>query len=184
MLRDKTDYIKKITDDKIINVTVSVGSGKSTYSIKYRDNPEYIVIGLDSIKNDNDYMTLNKDILNLRKYLLKIYKDLTQKDIFYYNDIVKFIKNNGKKGIIEGGNLTEMNITDFVGTVVVKRTARLKCYLWSAWRDYKNPAWRKGLSKFGLIKRFLHCYKRRFHHIFTQKHIEEFIEKLENYKNI
>ena len=76
-----------------------------------------------------------------------------------------------------------MDIKRFKGIVIVKRTARLKCYIRSAWRDFKNPAWRKGLSKFGLIKRFFHCYKRRFHHIFPQKYVEEFIENLETYKS-
>lgn len=97
--------------------------------------------------------------------------------------MIKFIKDKDKKGIIEGENLIKMDIETFKGSVVVKRTARLKCYLRSAWRDYNNPAWRKGLNKIGLIKRFIHCYRRRFHHIFRQKHIEEFIEKLDNYNN-
>ena len=30
LLKDKNDYIKKITNDEITNVTGSVGSGKST----------------------------------------------------------------------------------------------------------------------------------------------------------
>lgn len=183
LLKDKNDYIKKITNDEIINVTGSVGSGKSTFGIKYHGNKDYIVIGLDSLSKDNDPDTLNRDILKLRKALLKKYGDITNDETFYYGDIVKFIKNKHKKGIIEGGCLTHMDIKKIKGTVIVKRTARLKCYLRSAWRDYKNPVWRKELNSFGLIKRFFHCYKRRFHHIFPQKYIEEFIEKLENYKN-
>lgn len=183
LLKDKIDYVKEITDDEITNVTGSVGSGKSTYGIKYHNNKDYIVIGFDSLSKDNDPDTLNDDILELRSVLLKKYGDITKDEIFYYDDIVNFIKTKHKKGIIEGGHLTHMNVEKFKGTVIVKRTARLKCYLRSAWRDYKNPVWRKGLSKIGLIKRFFHCYKRRFHHIFPQKHIEEFIEELENYKN-
>ena len=87
-----------------------------------------------------------------------------------------------KKGIIEGGHLMHMkNISDFKGTVIVKRTARIKCYLRASLRDYRNPVWRKGLNKWGLIKRFFHCYKRRFHHIFKQNYVEQFIIKLEQY---
>ena len=183
LLKDKIDYVKEITDDEITNVTGSVGSGKSTYGIKYHNNKDYVVIGFDSLSQDNDPDTLNDDIIELRSILLKKYGDITEDEIFYYDDMVNFIKNKHKKGIIEGGHLIHMDIEKFKGTVIVKRTARLKCYLRSAWRDYKNPAWRKGLSKIGLIKRFFHCYKRRFHHIFSQKYIEEFIEKLKNYKN-
>ena len=40
------------------------------------------------------------------------------------------------------------------------------------------------MNKLGLIKRFFHCFKRRFHHIFRQKHIEEFIDRLEENRNI
>lgn len=183
LLKDKKDYIKKITNDEITNVTGSVGSGKSTYGIKYHNNKNYIVIGFDSLSKDNDPDTLNEDVLELRNILLKKYGDITEDETFYYDDIVSFIKDRHKRGIIEGGHLTHMDIKKFKGTVIVKRTARLKCYLRSAWRDFKNPAWRKGLSKFGLIKRFIHCYRRRFHHIFPQRYIEEFIEKLEKYQN-
>ena len=31
LFKDRPDYVKKISDDEIINVTGSVGSGKSTY---------------------------------------------------------------------------------------------------------------------------------------------------------
>ena len=60
---DKNDYILKITDDEIINVTGSVGSGKSTYGINYHDNKDYIVIDFDSIGSDNDPKTLTDDII-------------------------------------------------------------------------------------------------------------------------
>lgn len=183
LLKNKNDYVKKITNDEITNVTGSVGSGKSTYGIKYHNNKDYIVVGFDSLSKDNDPDTLNGDILELRKVLLKKYGNITENETFYYDDIVSFIKNKHKKGIIEGGCLAYMDIKRFKGIVIVKRTARLKCYLRSAWRDFKNPAWRKELSKFGLIKRFFHCYKRRFHHIFPQKYVEEFIENLETYKS-
>lgn len=183
LFKDRKDYVKKITNDEIINITGSVGSGKSTYGIKYRNNPDYIVIGLDSISSDNDPNTINEDILELRKVLLKKYKDLTFDEINYYDDIVDFIKNKNKKGIIEGGPIANIeDISKLKGTVIVKRTARFKCYYRSAYRDFKNPAWRVGLNKLGLIKRFFHCFKRRFHHIFRQKHIEEFIDRLEESK--
>ena len=181
LFTDKSDYVKKVTDDNIINVTGSVGSGKSTYGIKYHNNPEYIVIGFDSLASDNDPDTLNEDVLELRKILLDKYKTIDKDECIYYDDIIEFINKSGKTGIIEGGHLIHMDINKFKGTIVVKRTARFKCFYRSAWRDYKNPVWRKGLNFFGLIKRFFHCYKRRFHHVFHQKYVEEFINKLEHY---
>lgn len=182
LLKDKQDYVKKITEDEIFNVTGSVGSGKSTYGIKYHNNKDYIVIGFDSLSSDNDPDTLNNDILELRKILIEKYGSIIEDETFYYDDIINFIKSKNKKGIIEGGHLVHMDIDKFKGTIIIKRTARLKCYLRSAWRDYKNPVWRKYLNTFGLIKRFFHCYKRRFHHVFHQNYVENFIDKLENYK--
>lgn len=71
LLKDKKDYVKKITDDNIINVTGSVGSGKSTYGIRYHNNKDYVVIGFDSLFKDNDPDTLNEDVLEFRRVLLK-----------------------------------------------------------------------------------------------------------------
>ena len=180
LFKDKTDYIKKLTDDDIINVTGSVGSGKSTYGSKYKNNKDYIVIGFDSISSDNDPNTMNDDVKSLREVLLKKYKDLTLDKMNYYDDIVEFIKSKNKKGIIEGGEIANIDfISKLRGTIIVKRTARFKCFYRAVYRDYKNPIWREGLNRLGLIKRFFHCFKRRFHHIFRQKHIENFIEELE-----
>ncbi len=183
LFKDKKDYIKKITDDEIINVTGSVGSGKSTFGRKYKDNSDYVVIGLDSLYDDNDPNTLNDDIKELRKILIKKYKKLEKEEMLYYNDMIEFILSKNKKGIIEGGHLMHLEkISDFKGTVIVKRTARIKCYLRASLRDYRNPVWRKGLNRWGLVKRFFHCYKRRFHHIFRQDYVEKFIDKLDSYK--
>lgn len=179
---DKKDISIKITDDNIINVTGSVGSGKSTYGKKYRNDKDYIVIGLDSIGTDMDPETLNDDVLELRKILKKKYNSLNLDEITYYDDIVKFIQKKCKKGVIEGGHLVHMeDISHFKGVVIVKRTARFKCYYRSAYRDFKNPAWRKWLNQWGLIKRFFYCFKRRFHHVFHQKYVEKFIARLEDY---
>ena len=101
----------------------------------------------------------------------------------YYLDIVSFIQIKNKKGIIEGGQLADIDdVSKLKGSIIVKRTARFKCYYRAAYRDFKNPAWRIGLNRWGLVKRLIHCFKRRFHHVFRQKYIEKFINKLENYK--
>lgn len=181
LLKDKCDYVKRVTNDKdIINVTGSVGSGKSTYGRKYRDNKDYIVIGIDSLIYDKDPYTINDEVLELKEILNKKYGEEKLNVNEYYDDIVKYIRSKNKKGIIEGGQLLDIDeLSILKGEVIVKRTARLKCYYRSAYRDFKNPAWRVGLNKLGLIKRFFHCFKRRFRHVFRQKHIEDFINKLE-----
>ncbi len=92
MLKDKPDYIKKITNDEITNVTGSVGSGKSTYGIKYHNSKDYVVIGFDSLSQDNNPDTLNDDTLELRSILLKKYRNAIEDEISYYDDMVNFIK--------------------------------------------------------------------------------------------
>ena len=109
LFKDRPDYVKKISDDEIINITGNVGSGKSTYGRKYRDNSDYIIIGFDSISSDKAPYTMNEEILELRKILLKKYNDLTLDEMSYYDDIVKFIKSKNKKGIIEGGYITQVD---------------------------------------------------------------------------
>lgn len=178
---DKSDYVKKISLDNIINVTGSVGSGKSTYGFKYRKNPKYIVLELDSLCNDNDPDTLNDEVKELREFLNKKYDNFSSMNINdYYCDIISFFEKSDKKVIIEGGCLADNSlISKLKGTIIVKRTARFKCYYRSAYRDFKNPAWRNNLNTIGLIKRFFHCFKRRFKCLFRQKQFENFIRQLD-----
>lgn len=180
LFKDRPDYIKKVTDDEIINVTGCVGSGKSTFGIKYHNNSDYVVIGFDSLSEDRDPYTLNSDVLELRNILLAKYGAITEDEPFYYDDMVQFIRDKQKKGIIEGGHLTHMEIEKLEGTIIVKRTARLKCYFRSAWRDFNNPVRRQNKNFCGLVQLFFHCYG-RLGRIFPQKYMEEFIEKLESY---
>ncbi|UKI26442.1 MAG: dephospho-CoA kinase [Bacilli bacterium] len=65
---NKDPYIKDITDDKVINITGESGSGKSTYTKKYLDNDNYIVIDTDEITKDTPTNN-KKTVLNLEKYL-------------------------------------------------------------------------------------------------------------------
>ena len=182
LFKDKPDYQKKITNDEIINVTGCVGSGKSTYGIKYHNNSDYIVINFDSISSDSESKTLNKDVLELREVLLKKFNSLKLDEMNYYSTIIDFIKSHNKKGIIEGGHLTHVkDISDFKGTVVVKRTARFKCAYRIVLRDIKNPYYRKNKTILEKIGRDLHCIK-RFNVIKRQKYIENFIERLEKFK--
>ena len=46
---NKEPYIKRFTNDKIINITGESGSGKSYYAQQYKDNNNYIVIDTDEV---------------------------------------------------------------------------------------------------------------------------------------
>ena len=49
LFKDQEDYIKDLTDDNIINVIGTKGSGKTTSSLKYIDDDDYIVINCDRL---------------------------------------------------------------------------------------------------------------------------------------
>ena len=64
----KEPYMKKISDDKVINITGESGSGKSYYTKQFINNDKYIVIDTDLIFSD---MEANEEILELRKIFKK-----------------------------------------------------------------------------------------------------------------
>ena len=49
LLKDRSDYIKKLSDDDIINVIGTKGSGEATSANKYIGNADYIVINCDRL---------------------------------------------------------------------------------------------------------------------------------------
>ena len=67
---DRRDYIKKLTDDDVINVIGTKGSGKTTSTLKYIEDEDCIVINCDRLYEmptdkvvDDKYLTEIKDLL-------------------------------------------------------------------------------------------------------------------------
>jgi hypothetical protein len=187
LFRDKNDYIKKISNDNIINVTGEKGSGKSYFG-SVKDNDETcIVIHLDQVfspdtSNNYNYSKEIREIL-----INKFGKTLNPDDNFenkYYPVIVEYLNKKGKTGYIEGGSISEIqNISNIVGTVIVKRTGVIKCFIRAVKRDYNNEYFMKEEikrhGKFAKITRLYKVIKRRKKIFKTYHHIEHFIEKLE-----
>ena len=185
-IKDKEDYKKEITKDKIFNITGEKGSGKTTFGNGINAK-ESVVIHLDWVfdgKGEFDDKEEN-DSKKVREILLKKYKELDVDKYFeekYYDVIVDYIKKTKKVGYIEGGSISDINdISKIKGTIIVKRTPILKCFIRVVKRDYKNPYFRKGLNRIGLIKRFFHVVKRRKKMFKSYKNIESFIYKIEDY---
>ena len=69
---DKEPYVKRLTDDKVINLTGQSGSGKSTYAKNYLNGEEFVVIDTDILmraeKGDELYS-------KIRAYLEQKYPD-------------------------------------------------------------------------------------------------------------
>lgn len=189
LFKDKEDYIKVITEDNIYNITGEKGSGKSYFG-NMKDNDEMCaVIHLDPTftpegSKYHDYSS------KIRKRLIDKYgEDLNPYKSFeseYYDEIIEFLKSINKESYIEGGSISEIqNISKIVGTIVVKRTGVLKCFLRVLKRDYHNDYFMKisieKHGRLGKIYRFKDVIKRR-KKIFTSYHqIEDFIERIENY---
>ena len=102
----------------------------------------------------------------------------------YYNIIIEYLKKKKKTGYIEGGSISEIqNVSNLVGTVIVKRTGIFKCFFRTVKRDYNNEYFMKQEiklhGKFAKITRLYKVIKRR-KKIFKSYHsIEQFIDRLE-----
>ena len=47
LFKDRTDYVKELSSDDIVNIIGTKGSGKTTSSLKYINDDNYIVINCD-----------------------------------------------------------------------------------------------------------------------------------------
>lgn len=187
IFKDKTDYIKEITKDNIFNVTGEKGSGKSFFGNLKDSDDNCVVIHLDPVfeplgSKEHDYSKEIRDLL-IDRYgeVLKSNIDFEEK---YYNIIIEYLKKKKKTGYIEGGSISEIqNVSNLVGTVIVKRTGIFKCFFRTVKRDYNNEYFMKQEiklhGKFAKITRLYKVIKRR-KKIFKSYHsIEQFIDRLE-----
>lgn len=90
---DRSDYKKVITKDDVINVIGIKGSGKTTFSYKYVNNKEYIVINCDRLFSNEESTFATKDSEKIKKMLLKKHQTIKVGANFinYYKEIVNYI---------------------------------------------------------------------------------------------
>ena len=140
MLKDKDDFVKELTKDDIINVVGTKGSGKTTLSLKYIDDDDYIVINTDKLFGLPSNDKQDKELDTIRKMLIDKYKVIPNGEEFYktYNDIIDYVKTKNKKVLIEGNSIIEMDPKYIKGTIIIKRTAVLKSFKRAVKRDYNN----------------------------------------------
>ena len=189
LFKDRNDYIKKITNDNIINITGEKGSGKSYFGIN-NDIEDNIVIHLDIVFSPLGNKEHN-DSLKVRKLLLDKYNNLDIDKYFeekYYKDIVKYLNKTNKKCYIEGGSISEIeDISIIKGTIIVKRTSVIKCFNRTIKRDYNNKYFmeeeRKKHKYIYKITRLYKVIKRRIKIFKEYKNIELFIDRIEKINN-
>ena len=61
---DKEPYIKKLTKDKIINLTGQSGSGKSYYAKQTFNSDEYLIVDTDDIFSEKRFINSNGIYVN------------------------------------------------------------------------------------------------------------------------
>ena len=189
---DRRDYIKKLTDDDVINVIGTKGSGKTTSTLKYIEDEDCIVINCDRLYEmptdkvvDDKYLTEIKDLLKNK------YGKICEGEEFIncYNGILDFIKRKNKKALIEGNVIYDIKpITLLKGTIIVKRTGIIKCFIRAVKRDYPikyflNQEIEKHGKILGRINRLKNIIKRRKNIFKIYHEIENIIDDLETYQN-
>lgn len=188
LLIDKKDYIKRITEDDVVNIIGLKGSGKTTSVVEYLNDDSYIVVNCDALLElPENNRKEDKLLFEIRNKLIKKYGEIkTNKEfIDCYNDIVSYAKNKNKKLLIEGNLILEINpISKLKGTVIIKRTGIIKCFIRTIKRDYPNKYFLDlEIEKYGKIlgrfSRLKNIIKRRIKIFKEKKDIELIIKELD-----
>jgi len=169
---DKEPYIKKISNDKVINLTGESGSGKSYFSNKWKNDSNYIVIDTDIIFSDRE--SDNKESVELRKIFKDKSKDYLITDFDYcYEKIINYFKNLNKTIVIDSAQYRNIkDVSILKGEIIIMRTSIDKCYqrCISRWKNINNDYREEELAKFKNKK--LGMYK-------WYKNLNMFIDKID-----
>ena len=142
---------RKLTNDKVINITGEGGAGKSTLCENFRKNAnEYIVIDFDSMNlNNNKVGTLEYDLVKLivNKYGKDIFpqthhrngeKQMLINEEFFekcsicfatiYDEIINYLEPTGKVIVIDGSQYRFVNDASKIkGEFIALRTSLETC---------------------------------------------------------
>lgn len=130
---DKEDIKIKCTEDKIINITGMIGSGKSTSANKYRKDGNYIVISLDCLYRGQDKENMNEETIKINDILKEKYPNQDNEKYFkeYYYEILQYIINVDKPvtWVLEGQHIYRfLSLEDIKGELIIKRTCIINCW--------------------------------------------------------
>ena len=127
---DKDPYIKHLSDDLVLNITGESGSGKTTATEKYKDNPTCCIIDTDDLFSTKE--NVSKDIINLRKHIIEKYKELPnliQQFDDIYKDILEYFKKDERLIIIDSAQYRNIkDISILKGDIIIIRTCINNCY--------------------------------------------------------
>lgn len=148
---DKGLYYKKISNDKVINITGEGGSGKSTLANGYRNDENYLVVDYDMILLNPDVGTIEYELkeMLIKKYGNSLFENISKvgidkvKENFttMYNEIINYLSNNDKTIVLDGTQLRFINDAKIIkGEFVALRPSIQTCVSQSVQRFIqKNP---------------------------------------------
>ena len=126
---DKDPYIKHLSDDLVLNITGESGSGKTTQTEKYKNDPSCIVIDTDEVYKSKNKSNANQEVYDM---LIKKYNELP--DLFtsfdeVYKSIINHFKYSNKLVIVDSAQFRNLqDISILKGDIIVIRTCVNTCY--------------------------------------------------------
>lgn len=148
---DKTIFYKKLSTDRVINLTGEGGSGKSTISANYKNDDNYIVVDYDLIVLNPQVGTIEYEIkqMLMKKYGNSLFESANKigmdriKENFttMYNEIISFLSPKGKTIVLDGSQLRFINdAKEIKGEFIALRPSLQTCISQSLKRfKEKNP---------------------------------------------
>ncbi len=172
---DKEPYIKKLSDDKIINLTGQSGSGKTTYAKEHFNGCDCLVIDTDDIFSDSRFSEATGISKELGEYFRSKYKEMPNcGDDFdlIYKEILEFTKKYDKTIVIDCAQFHCIkDISLLKGTLIVIRTCIDNCYHRTIERYKKITNYtEEELEKYSERKKALYKW---------YKYSNEFLEKID-----
>lgn len=82
LFKDRNDYIIDLTDDNIVNVIGTKGSGKTTSTLKYINDDDYIVINCDRLLELPSEEIEDKELKPIRDMLKGKYEKIEENESF------------------------------------------------------------------------------------------------------
>lgn len=129
---DKEPYVKKISDDNVINLTGQSGAGKSYYANKAFSGNEYLIVDTDDIFSEDRFVNSSGINRELGEYFRKKHKKLPSLGNDFdliYTEILDYCSNYDKIVVIDSALFHCIkDISLLKGTLIVLRTCIDKCY--------------------------------------------------------
>ena len=135
---DKGLYYKKISNDKVINITGEGGSGKSTLANEYRTSDDYAVVDYDLVLLDPPQGTVEYELkqMLLSKYGKDLFASITEvgmdkvKENFttIYLETLHYLSSKNKTIVLDGTQLRFIDdVKKIKGELVVLRPSLQTC---------------------------------------------------------